>query len=435
MSSAPLLIAGRVVLPDHILERGAVLIDDGRITAVDRRSSLERQIRQRQSQLGDEARPTVVDAGDGYIVPGFVDIHVHGGLGADFMDGTAAAYETALRAHLRHGTTSLTPTTTVARHDQIMAVLKLTRQMMTNGEVGMGNGESLRNVHSPFPTPHSPLLPRVLGAHFYGPYFRYEARGAHPGKEIRPPVEREYAEYLDYADALATATIAPELPGAEEFAAACRERGVSLNSGHSWCSFEQMRAAVGWGVRHVDHLYCAMSDKSRMRQFQSYPMQGGLLEATLYFDELTTEVIADGKHLSPDLLQLALKVKGPDRLALVTDCNRALDMPEGEYSIGPLDGGERLLHRDGVGLLPDGSALASSVNGMDHMLRVMLASTERPLWEVVRMATLTPARIIGHDRDLGSLEPGKRADLVVLDARLQVKRVYVGGTEANLRAL
>jgi N-acetylglucosamine-6-phosphate deacetylase len=431
MSSAPLLVVGRVVLPDHVLERGAVLINDGRITAVDRQSSLEQQI-------GDDARPTVIDAGDGYIVPGFVDIHVHGGLGADFMDGTAAAYETALRAHLRHGTTSLTPTTTVARHDQIMAVLKLTREFMQRGEGGGGRAEADNRsdppdrLPSPLPPHPSPLLPRVLGAHFYGPYFRYEARGAHPGKEIRPPVEREYAEYLDYADALATATIAPELPGAEQFAAACRERGVRLNSGHSWCSFEQMRAAVGWGVRHVDHLYCAMSDKSRMRQFQSYPMQGGLLEATLYFDELTTEVIADGKHLSPDLLQLALKIKGPDRLALVTDCNRALDMPEGEYMIGPTDGGERLLHRDGVGLLPDGSALASSVNGMDHMLRVMLASTGRPLWEIVRMATLTPARIIGHEGDLGSLEPGKRADVVVLDAKLHVRRVFVGGVEAEL---
>ncbi|MBN8628180.1 MAG: amidohydrolase family protein [Planctomycetes bacterium] len=432
MSSAPLLVVGRVVLPDHILERGAVLVDDGRITAVDRRSSLEQQLQQRQPQVGDGARPTVVDAGDGYILPGFVDIHVHGGLGADFMDGTAAAYETALRAHLRHGTTSLTPTTTVARHEQIVEVLKRTRQFMASGECGVGSGEQKASAHSPLPTHHSPLLPRVLGAHFYGPYFRYEARGAHPGQAIRPPVEREYAEYLDYADALATATIAPELPGAEEFAAACRRRGVRLNSGHSWCSFEQMRAAVGWGVRHVDHLYCAMSDKSRMRQFQSYPMQGGLLEATLYFDELTTEVIADGKHLSPDLLQLALKIKGPDRLALVTDCNRALDMPEGEYSIGPLDGGERLLHRDGVGLLPDGSALASSVNGMDHMLRVMLAGTGRPLWEIVRMATLTPARIIGHDHDLGSLEPGKRADVVVLDEKLHVKRVFVGGAEADL---
>src|SRR4029077_478514 len=108
-----------------------------------------------------------------------------------------------------------------------------------------------------------------------------------------------------------------------------------------WATFAQMAAAVDWGVRHVDHLFCAMSDKSKLRQFQMYPMQGGVLEATLFYDELTTEVIADGKHLSADLLQLALKLKGPDRLALVTDCSRALDMPdERTYLIGPQDGGE-----------------------------------------------------------------------------------------------
>ena len=101
-----------------------------------------------------------------------------------------------------------------------------------------------------------------------------------------------------------------------------------------------MEAAVGWGVRHIDHLFCAMSDRARLRQTQTYPMRGGVMEATLYFDELTTEVIADGKHLQRELLLLAYKIKGPDRLALVSDCSRALDMPDGAYVIGPLDGGE-----------------------------------------------------------------------------------------------
>ncbi len=428
MPSPPLLFTGNTVLPDYVLQHGAVLVQSARIAAVDRRSVF--------TSVGD-AQPTVIDAGDGFIVPGFVDIHVHGGLGADFMDGTPESYATALRAHAAHGTTSLTPTTTVARHEQIVEVLTLTRHFMSAAVQGSEfrvQGSQSGSSNNPEPRTMNPEhqhagLPRVLGAHFYGPYFRYEARGAHPGGAIRPPIEREYAEYLDYADALATATVAPELPGAQEFAAACVRRGVRLNAGHSWCTFEQMRDAVAWGVRHVDHLYCAMSDKTRLRQFQTYPMQGGLLEATLYFDELTTEVIADGKHLSTDLLQLALKIKGPDRLALVTDCNRALDMPEGEYMIGPLDGGEPLIHRDGVGLMPDGKALASSVRGMDHMIRTFLELTGRPLWEVVRMASLTPARIVGRDHDLGSLTPGKRADIVVLDKDLQVQRVFIDGKE------
>src|SRR5204863_9502884 len=170
------------------------------------------------------------------------------------------------------------------------------------------------------------------------------------------------------------ATVAPELPNAEAFARACRERGVRLNAGHSHATFEQMEAAVGWGVRHVDHLFCAMSDRARLRQTQTYPMRGGVLEATLFFDELTTEVIADGKHLSPELLRLAYKFKGPDRLALVTDSMRAVDMPDGEYWFGAEGSGERVRKMDGVGVTVEGTALASGVMGLDHGVRTMHAA-------------------------------------------------------------
>jgi N-acetylglucosamine-6-phosphate deacetylase len=390
---SPSVVRGNVILPDRVLPSGAVRIEQGRIAAVGPSAAIP-------------SAASEIDAGDGYVAPGFVDLHVHGGAGADFMDGTEDAFATALAAHARHGTTSLAATTTVARHDQILTVLETTRRLR---ERPTGSGA------------------RVLGAHFYGPYFRYEARGAHPAAGIRPPVPEEYLQYLEFADSLVTCTVAPELPGAQQFVEACAARGIRTNVGHSWATFEQVAQAVRWGVRHVDHLYCAMSDKSKLRQRQMYPMQGGLLEATLYFDELTTEVIADGKHLSADLLLLALKIKGPDRLALVTDCNRALDMPDGPYLIGPLDGGEPMISQDGVGKLPDGSALASSTQGMDHMVRTFLTLTGRPLWEVVRMATLTPARIAGWDSQIGSLEPGKRADLVVLDGQLRVQAVLRDG--------
>jgi N-acetylglucosamine-6-phosphate deacetylase len=244
---------------------------------------------------------------------------------------------------------------------------------------------------------------------------------------VRAPLPEEYGDYLEYADTIATATVAPELPGAEAFVRACRERGIRCNAGHSYATFNQMEAAVGWGVRHVDHLFCAMSDRARLRQSQSYPMRGGVMEATLFFDELTTEVIADGKHLQRELLLLAYKIKGPDRLALVTDCNRALDMPDGKYLFGALDGGEPFLRRDGVGVMPDGLALASGVMGMDHAVRTFRQLTGVPLAEVVRMASLTPARIAGHDQEIGSIAPGKLADLVVLDLMLHVKQVYLAG--------
>jgi N-acetylglucosamine-6-phosphate deacetylase len=151
------------------------------------------------------------------------------------------------------------------------------------------------------------------------------------------------------------------------------------------------------------------------------------MEATLFFDALTTEVIADGKHLTRELLLLAYKIKGPDRLALVTDCNRAMDMPDGEYLFGPTDGGEPILRRDGVGLMPDGAALASGVMGMDHCVRTFRRLTAAPLVEVVRMASLTPARIAGWDREVGSIAAGKRADLLVLDEQLEVRKIFLAG--------
>ena len=241
---------------------------------------------------------------------------------------------------------------------------------------------------------------------------------------MRPPVPAEYEQYLAFADSIVTATVAPELPGAEGFVRACRTKGVRCNTGHSHATFEQMESAVGWGVRHIDHLFCAMSDRARLRQTQTYPMRGGVMEATLYFDELTTEIIADGKHLQRELLLLAYKIKGPERLALVSDCSRALDMPDGPYVIGPLDGGEPIQKADGVGLLPSGTALASSVVGLDHCVRTFHRLTGVPLEVVVRMASLTPARIAGWDHEIGSIAPGKRADLVVLDRELNVRQVY-----------
>jgi N-acetylglucosamine-6-phosphate deacetylase len=385
---------GTVILADRLVPNGEVHVLGDRIQSVG-------PISGSQSTSDGE----VVDLRGGYLAPGYVDLHVHGGDGSDFMDGTAEAFRTAARAHARHGTTSLLPTTTVASHDQHMTFLDTCRRLKNDGTGGA----------------------RILGAHFYGPYFGREAKGAHPGAHLRSPVPAEYMQYLEFADSIVTATVAPELPGAEAFVRACRERGIVCNAGHSHATFDQMADAVQWGVRHIDHLFCAMSDRARLRLSQTYPMRGGVLEATLFFDELTTEVIADGKHLQRELLLLASKIKGPDRLALVTDCNRALDMPDGPYMMGPLDGGEPVMRSDGVGVMLDGKALASSVVGMDHCVRTYQQLTGQPLHEVIRMASLTPARIAGWDHLIGSIAPGKLADLVVLDQHLQIQQVYLAG--------
>jgi N-acetylglucosamine-6-phosphate deacetylase len=388
---------GTLILPDRLLEGGSLDVVADRITAV-------------HAGPPPPLDGTVIDLKCGYLAPGFIDLHVHGGDGADFMDGTPEAFRTVCRAHARHGTTALLATTTVARHEQHLAFLRTCRDLLSRDTGGAV----------------------VVGAHFYGPYFAVAARGCHPGDPVRAPQREEYAAYLDFADCIRTATVAPELPGAEEFVRACRAAGIRGNAGHSHATFAQVEQSLAWGIRHVDHLFCAMSDRARLRQTQTYPMRGGLMEATLFFDELTTEVIADGKHLAPELLRLAWKIKGPDRLALVTDANRALDMPDGEYRFGPLDGGEIIVRRDGVGVMPDGQSLASGVVGLDEAVRTMRAATGAPLAEVVRMASLTPARIAGLEGERGSLEVGKVADLVVLDSALTVRAVFVKGREILL---
>ncbi|MBA4189562.1 MAG: N-acetylglucosamine-6-phosphate deacetylase [Planctomycetaceae bacterium] len=380
-----------IVLPDRLLHRGSVSVNGDRITSVG---------------TPFPGAADTINLNCWYLCPGFVDLHVHGGDGADFMDGTAEAFRTVCRCHLRHGTTSLTPTSTVARMDQYLQFLELCGEL--HGDVPGGA--------------------RIVSSHFYGPYFARPARGCHPDQDFLTPNAENAEAFTKLATRMPlNITVAPEIENANWLVQTYSARGVRFNAGHSFATFPQVEAAVAAGVRHVDHLFCAMSDRARLRQSQTYPMRGGLMEATLYFDELTTEVIADGKHLTPELLRLAYKVKGPDRLALVTDSMRAVDLPDGEYWFGAEGTGERVRKLDGVGVTVQGTALASGVMGMDHGVRTIHRTAGVPLPEAVRMASLTPARILGLDGDIGSLEVGKRADFVVLDAELNVRQVYVGG--------
>lgn len=380
-----------LVLPDGVRPDSTLTVEGGRIRGI-----------------GDPpaAGDAVIDLGGDYLAPGFVDLHVHGGDGADFMDLTADAFRAVCRCHARHGTTTLTPTSTVGTYPQYVRFLELCREL-----AGSDTGGA-----------------RVLGGHLYGPFFTPAAKGCHPALEFLTPDPVRDDLFLSFAGTgLRTLTVAPEAAGTERLVRAARQRGLLVTAGHTYATFAEVEAAIGWGVQHVDHLFCAMSDRARLRQTQGFPMRGGVMEATLFFDDLTTEVIADGKHLTADLLRLAYKAKGPDRLALVTDAMRAVDCPDGDYFFGPAETGERVRKFDGVGVTPDGSALASGVMGLDHCVRTFHRLAGVPLHHAVRMASLTPARILGIDRETGSLEVGKRADLVVLDGDLGVMQTFVSG--------
>ena len=386
------VLNGTVVLPDRLLLGGMVEFAGAKIVFVGK---------QRKLPLAVEA----IDAEGGYISPGFIDIHVHGGSGADFMDGTTEAVRTACKSHARHGTTTIFPTSTTGSVKHITAMINACAEVQK--EVG-------RTV-----------LPKIAGVHLYGPYFAEDKVGCHSRDGCRPPRVSEYEKYFA-SKMVRIATCAAELPGAGEFYAMARRNKCLVTCGHSNSSWSEMQSGFDAGMRHVDHFWCAMSSVASMRQRFNVPMQASMAEFVLMNAEMSTEVIADGCHLAPELLEFAYRMKGAKRLCLVTDCNRALDMPPGEYIFGHAATGTPFRSDGKVGWAPTGS-LASSIVGMDHMVRHMKQSTSASIPDVIRMASLTPAERTGIAQQTGSLAVGKRADLLVLNSDLSVRQVVIRG--------
>ncbi|MBL9113434.1 MAG: amidohydrolase family protein [Verrucomicrobiaceae bacterium] len=383
------------ILPDRLLPSAFVLCQKGRLTWVS----------QKPPKVTEDVE--VIDGKGRYLSPGFVDIHVHGGDGHDFMDGSADAVRGACRAHARHGTTSIFPTTTTGSTNEIHAMLSAS--ITVQRERALCNGA------------------RIEGVHLYGPFFAEDKVGCHSVEGRRSPTAREYLSYFE-TGIVRISTCAAELPGATEFYREARRRRCLITCGHSNASWPEMAAAFKNGMRHVDHFWCAMSNVSSVRTRLGVPMRGSMLEFVLGNSTMSTEVIADGGHLAPELLEFAYRMKGASRLCLVTDSNRALDLPPGRYRFGPRENGSWFRSDGKVGWAPNGS-LASSIMGMDHMVRQMKRDTSATLPEVIRMASLTPAELTGISKRTGSIAVGKLADLLLLSRDLKVKRVFVAGQE------
>lgn len=392
-----IVFRGTVVLPTALLSQGAVVVEDGRIVAV--------------GGNGEVAVPVgaeIIDVTDGYIGPGFIDIHTHGGAGSDYMDGTIDAVRSANRAHARHGTTTIFPTTTTGTPAQLSAMLDAVEHVAEDWKVEDGA--------------------RIAGVHWYGPYFAPDKIGAHPKGHERVPDPAEYVPAFARG-IIKSATCAAELPGAIEFCRSAKSAGCLVTCGHSNASWPEMAAVYEAGVRHVDHFWNAMSSTDSIRQRLGAPQRGSMAEFVLYHPEMSTEVIADGYHHAPEMLQFAYRMKGVARLCLVSDCSRALDMLPGIYRLGHHQTGEPIEHNGIVGLLPGTDKLASSVVALDHMVRVMMRDTDAGLPNVIRMASLTPAERTGFANDRGSIEPGKLADILILSRNLFVEHTFINGME------
>jgi N-acetylglucosamine-6-phosphate deacetylase len=385
-----------LILSDAILQNAFLAVEEGRIKAI-------------ETQKPSGFHGPIHEVKDGYVAPGFIDIHVHGGGGADYMDGTTEAVRIANLTHLRHGTTTIFPTTTTGSNAQLIRMVQACITIRDNWSVRDGS--------------------YIGGIHFYGPYFAEGKVGCHSRAGRRDPVREEYQRFFAL-DVIRVATCAAELPGAEDFYRAAKDRDCLVTCGHSNASWTEMAKAFECGVRHVDHFWCAMSSVPSLRGRFGTPMQASMEQFVLANHEMSTEVIADGQHLSPELLEFAFRMKGPSRLLLVTDSNRAVDMPVGRYRFGSEEDGPWIESNGKVGYVP-GEGLASSVVGMDTMVRTMANQTSARLPEVVRMASLTPAERVGLSDEVGSLQVGKWADLVILGPDLQIKQVFVRGQEAQ----
>ena len=372
----------RVILEDQILSHGWVGFESGTINRVGQ----------------DNRIPTNddIDAQNLYLAPGFIDIHIHGGHGFDFLDSTAEEFAGAATFHLSGGTTSLCPTAATATYEKFEIVISRWQEAQ-------------------------PLTRcRLLPLHLEGPHLAPGKAGAQDPSLMRPPTKADIEWVLARTPAISQITIAPELPGALEFIAAASGAGIRMSAGHTEADGEVMQQAVAAGLKKVTHLFNAMSSASKKGMFR----QPGVLEYALAEQRLFCELVTDGFHVVPTLIRMAYNAKGPDRIMLITDALAGAGMPIGyRFRLGLLE----CKVGEGYGMLADGSALAGSMSRTIDLVRQMVTPVGVPLVEAVRMASLTPARALGREAQLGSIAKGKVADFVLFDDEFRVHGVWVGG--------
>jgi N-acetylglucosamine-6-phosphate deacetylase len=264
---------------------------------------------------------------------------------------------------------------------------------------------------------------QFLGVHLEGPYIARSQRGAQDPRYIRDPDVDEYKEILSKFDCVKRWSSAPELKGAMELGRYLKSKNILPAIAHTDAIYEEVLEAFENGYTLITHLYSAMSGVTRRNAFR----YAGVIESAYIIDEMDVEIIADGVHVPAPLLKLAYKIKGPDHIALITDAMRAAGMPPGKSILGPLHSGQEVIVEDGVAKLPDRSSFAGSVATSDRLVRTMVQLAAVSIVNAIKMATLTPARIMGVEHKKGSLEKGKDGDVVLMDNDLQVKKTLVGG--------
>jgi N-acetylglucosamine-6-phosphate deacetylase len=387
---------GKIITPYRIIENKCIIIKNGVIVS-----------------LCDEPCPEsglpVIDAGGLFVSPGFIDVHLHGGGGYDFMDGSEEAIVEPARTHARFGTTSLTPTTVAGDFDKTKRFIDCYK--------GVAGNSSYKGA-------------ALIGIHIEGPYFSAAQRGAQDIRYIRNPDRREYEAIAGLSENIVRWDAAPELPGCLEFGDFLRSKGIVASVAHSDATYDEALEAGEHGFSHITHLYSGTSTVSRRGAFRI----AGINEYAFLHDEVTVEIIADGCHLPPSLLKLIYKIKGPSRILLITDAMRAAGTDLRVCRIGDAENGMEVIIEDGVAKLPDRTSFAGSVATMNRLVRNMVRLAGVSIENAVQMATCNPAKLIGIDKKKGIIAPGFDADIIIFDDNIDISATIVKGVLVYGRA-
>lgn len=375
---------GTIITPFHLLNGKAIIVEKGRIREIVNKEDISTA-----TLTGAE----VIEGKDEYIVPGYVDIHVHGGGGSDVMDGDYEAINQIAISHSHFGTTSFLPTTMTMSKDKIIRSLRSICEAVKKGTAGA----------------------EILGIHMEGPYINPEKKGAQKEEEIKKISIDEFSEFNQASgNLIRLVTIAPEMPGAIGLIKYLYEQGIITSVGHTNATYVQTQAGIRAGLSHVTHTFNAMRGL--------HHREPGVVGAALISPELTVEVIADCIHIHPIVLKILTKVKEDEKVVLITDAMRAASLKEGTYDLG----GQEVIVTKGQARLKDGT-LAGSVLTMDKAVKNMVNKIGIQLPKAIQMASYNPAKSIGIENKKGSIEPGKDADIIILNKNLETELTMIAG--------
>lgn len=371
------IINGKVILKDKVVNNLAVIFGE----------KIEKIAEIKDITLSDY---DVIDAKGKYLSPGLIDMHIHGYLGADVSDGDSDGIRKMAEGIVKNGVTAWCPTTMTVSKEEIKAAFDSVREVKKSGEY---------------------YGARILGVNSEGPFINPLKKGAQAEEHIQRPD----AEFIEkHSDIISLFTIAPEVDGALEcIDKVSKNTDVLVSMGHTNATYEEATWGIEKGVRHTTHLFNAMTALSHRSP--------GVVGAALSNNDVSTELIADTFHVSKGLFSLIYKIKG-DKLCLITDCIRAGGMPDGDYTLGG-----QPVHKEGIKcLMPDGT-IAGSVLKLNEAVRNLYENSDTEIYEAVACASLNPAKALRVDNEIGSIEEGKRADLIIFDKEFNVGMTILGG--------